>query len=900
MKKKRYFKLLFVTLLLLNSVSMYSEVPTMEELIEFKKRGLISEEDFKVLKAEINNEQTEEKNMYDLNINSRLTSRAYKVIGRDNKNYLPVKEFFKNVGFSNYTESKGELTAHLGSALREVSIKLKDNPDVIIEGQDVYLESQKFTELFLKNYNIDSKELKLRMYLAFDTPNEIVQLLDIESDKLKRKKDEEELVYSSKRKLFDLGYVEIDFGLSYDKAAGEKSYKSDWDGNIAYQGGLLYGEFSADFDVREGELGTVRLEYADIWKEHNFEIENRNAGDSREWGLVFYKDKGYYETSGGQVVIRENVPLGSRAELIYMGTSIEIKDDDNGVVEFDNPLIRTDKTYVLKIYQPDGKITEKEIQTAEDYNLQGKGQFEYRMAINENSEYDKYSTNLEVFYGVTKDFTIGFGYSGDLEELSIGKGKEQKVKYLNNINLDLVYGGTYNGLSYTFNLSGEKTLDSLDAYVGTGGTEKEISLSKRYSYRYLNQFNYKKWKFIYEYEGFGSFHDEKNRNKFDLEYDLFKNVDIGYEYEMTKYRYGQEKEVEQQVTIDADYSWNKFLFSAGAAIDIEESSNTEYRASVYYSGWERLTARLENVISDHGKEYEATLELYNNNYKGFLDFSTEVTYSNIDKDKFTFNVSLKLDDWLTIDNDFSDDGARSHRVGIDKVIDLKNPRVDINGMDNSRVKVIAFVDSNNNNLYDKNEELASGIEVKIGNDKIITDEKGTGMFYGIGNGSVYDMDVKIKKPSFTLGKNILKIKSDFSSTVEAYIPIKPMLTLKGSVLLDQELKLVGDEKAAFYNDLIIELKDLKGNVVETAIADDTGMFDISGLLPKDYYIEVTYIGTKYDLETIKEEIELQYSKENSTNVVLLKISNDHIAINLPKDSNNMAKLDQKGENNEKI
>ena len=886
--------LLLLIILFLNSINMYSEIATIEELLKMKKQGLISEEDFKVFEAEINNEKILEKEMYDLKINSRLVSRTYKVIEREKKYYLPIKEFFKTIGFSNYTESEKNLKISLGSALREVNINLKDNQDIFLEGKEIYLESQKFSELFLNSCEINSKELKLRMSLSFDTPNEIVQLLDIEKDKLKRKNVETELVYSSKRKLFDLGYTRVELGLSYDKTAGEKSYKNEWDGNIGYQGGLLYGEITTDFDLREGELGTVRLEYVDIWKEHTLDIENRNAGEDREWGLSFYKEIGYYETSGGQVIIRENVPIGSRVELLYMGTSIEIKDDYNGIVEFDNPLIRTDRTYVLRIYQPDGKITEKEIVTVEDYNLQQKGQIEYSIGINENSQYDKYSTEFEIFYGITNDLTIGLGYSGDIEELSFRNGSSssliQKAKYLNNARLELVYGGTYNGLSYTFNLSGEKTLDTLDTYVGSGRTAKEISLSKRYSYKYLNQFNYQNWKFIYEHEGFGSFHDEKNRNKFDLEYDIFKNVDIGYEYEVRKYSYGQEKEVEEQVTIDADYTWNKFLFSAGSAIDIKESKNTEYRASVYYSGWTSLTARLENVISNYGKEHEVTLSIYNNNYQGFLDFSTEVTYSNIDKERVSFNVSLKLDDWLTIDNEFSDDGARSHRIGIDKVIDLKNPKIDIDGMDNSRVKVIAFVDSNNNNIYDKDEELASGIEVKIGDKTITTDKNGTGMFYGIGNNVLYDLKATIKKPSFTLGKNNIKVKSNFSSTVEAYIPIKPMLSLKGSVLLDQELKLVGDEKTAFYNELIIELKDLKGNVLETTIADDTGKFDISGLLPKDYYIEVTYIGTKYDLKTIKEEIELQYSKKNSTNVVLLKISNNNIAIKLPKDQKNMAIL----------
>ena len=68
--------LLLLIILFLNSINMYSEIATIEELLKMKKQGLISEEDFKVFEAEINNEKILEKEMYDLKINSRLVSRS--------------------------------------------------------------------------------------------------------------------------------------------------------------------------------------------------------------------------------------------------------------------------------------------------------------------------------------------------------------------------------------------------------------------------------------------------------------------------------------------------------------------------------------------------------------------------------------------------------------------------------------------------------------------------------------------------------------------------------------------------------------------------------------------------------------------------------------------------------
>ncbi|MGL5202043.1 hypothetical protein [Cetobacterium sp.] len=880
-------------LLILNFIKVYSEDFTIEELLNLKNQGLISEEEFKVLKSELSNEISSVENLYDLNINSKLVSRTFKVYEKNNRYFFPLKEFFKYINFKNYTENNSEIKLYLGSSLKEVKINLKENDEVFQKNDEIYLQSNKFSEIFLNTLTINSDELLIRMYLSFDTPSEITQLLDISKDKLLRKSNEEDIIYSSERKLFDLGYARIQLGQVFDKSAGQKKYKDSWDGNLGYQGGLLYGEITADYDLKEKELNTVRLEYNDIWQGHNLDVENRRSGNNREWGIFFYKDRGYYETTGGQVIIRESVTLGSRVELIYMGTPIDIKDDDNGIVEFDSPLIRTDRTYTLKIYEPDGKIYEKEIKTVQDYNLQQKNQFEYKLALNENSQYNRYKTDVDVFYGVTNNFTVGFGYSRDIEDIQIGRDYtgniKTETKYLNNAKIDLVYGGTYNAVSYIFNISGTKTLNSYNSYKEINSEEKSISLDERYSYKYLNQFNYLKWKLIYEHEEFGDFYEEKNRDRIDLKYDIFSNTDVGYKYEVKRYRY-KGNDTSEQITIDTDYTWNKFLFSIGTSLDINDSESNEYRASAYYSGWERLTGRLENVWTKNGDEYESRISLYNNSFGGFVDFSTELAYSKQDKERVSFKFSVKIDNWLKLDTGLSDDGAQNHRIGIDKIVDLKNPTVKLNTMDNSRVKVITFIDSNNNDIYDIGEEIVPGVEVNIGDQIVVTNDIGEGMFYGIGNGIIYDMKVTIKKPSYTLGNNKIKIKSNFSSTVDAYIPIKPMLTLSGNVELDKGLNLDSDEKVEFYNDIIIELKDLDGNVVETAAPDNEGLFDISGLFPKEYYIEVTYIGSKYDLKTIREEIELHYSKNNSINTVLLRISNNNIAINTSEYKKNMARL----------
>ncbi|MGL5934990.1 MAG: hypothetical protein ACRCZI_05150, partial [Cetobacterium sp.] len=231
----------------------------LEELMQLKKEGLITEETFEVLSQDLRGGGVENEGLYSLSINSILVSRTYKILSQDGKRYFSLKEFFKFINFTNYKEKGDILTVYLGSALREEKINLKQ--DAIKQDDDIFLSEDKFKEIFLRDFTIERKGYDARMYLSFDTPNEIRQLLDINKSKINRDNKEQELIYKSERKLFDLGYTRVQLGQSLDKSASSKKYDSEWDGTLSYQGGLLYGEVKADYDMKENELNTVRLEY---------------------------------------------------------------------------------------------------------------------------------------------------------------------------------------------------------------------------------------------------------------------------------------------------------------------------------------------------------------------------------------------------------------------------------------------------------------------------------------------------------------------------------------------------------------------------------------------------------------------------------------------------------------
>ena len=135
-------------------------------------------------------------------------------------------------------------------------------------------------------------------------------------------------------------------------------------------------------------------------------------------------------------------------------------------------------------------------------------------------------------------------------------------------------------------------------------------------------------------------------------------------------------------------------------------------------------------------------------------------------------------------------------------------------------------------------------------------------FYGIPNEIIYDLNPKIKKPNFLLGNNKIKIKGKNTSTITAYIPVKPMLTLTGIVNIDKRLNKSEVEKMKIYDDIFVQIKDLSGKVIDSSIPDNTGVFEISGLFPKQYFIEVHYVGIDYMIKGVNEIIQLSYVEED--------------------------------------
>lgn len=889
MKKGR----LLLLFLIVSTLIARAEEYNLEQLDELLRQKVITKDDYEILKKDIVGEKVNSEGYYNLKVNGYLVTNAYTAFYDGNILYLNVDDFVQLLNIP--MEDNGSIKRFkIGENQTLVTIDYKKNKiskgneKIEITGNSIrvrdgkaYLSQECFKNIFLTYFETDDIALKMEMYLGFSTPQDILEDLESKQVRLENKQKENELLFIGKRELFDLGYLRVNMGYSFTRTRENKKYEKDWSGSLDYQGPLLYGEFRTSYNLKDDSLGSITLKYADVWKNHTFEYTSSSGGDggknfgARPNGFRFYKDRGYIESETGLRIV-QSVPLGSKVELVYMGTPVAIADEKDGQVVFESQVIKTDRTYELRVYPPNGEFYTKIIKTTEDYDRQRKHEYSYDLALEEKKTAGgRYGFRGSMYYGFTENLTFGLGFTREPtafrnssvshNELS-GLKEEDYYKYTHDISGDIVYGGVINSLSYTFKFGATK---SLDDYRVESGSSYGRTYKDKHTFDTTLDMRYDKWKAVLTQIDNGKFYDNKRENTLKLSYELFRGLNVDYNYSLKRMyenyvKNGKTRTKTESMGVTYDYYLGPVLLSASGAFDLHNSMNNNYSLSAYYNGWKSMAVRLENRWTNAGKDYETVLSLYNNNFADIFDFSTELRYTDKKEKLITFKFGVDISDWVDIGFNADNKGNRKVDVAVDKVFDLRNPKIDTTGGNVSRIYVTTFIDANNNNVYDKDEELLEGVEVAIGKEAITTDKKGRAVFYGMGNGILFDITPTIKKPHFALGNNKIKAISKYTSNVEVFIPIKPMIDIAGYVEFDDDLKLTDDEKEAFYSDVLVEIRDKEGNSLELVAPDNTGHFDVSGLIPEDYQLEVYYLGTKYKIPNMKRDFTLSYNPKGKS------------------------------------
>lgn len=855
--KKRYFLILFAITSILAQAN--------QDMEALKK--IMSPEDYAIITNTYT--QKEGKQIYDLMINGELKSKSYSVWYKNQNMYFSLFNFLEAINFKNYHQDlkTGDITLLVGDSLEEIKISVKNNyinypieklkllkDDLILDGREIYIKSDIFKSVFLRNLRISQEEQKINMNLNFSTPEEINLRLKLTKNSLNEEKLKDEIIYKNKNKLLEAGYLrtEVNKIFTRDKNSEDDSFQDDWEARLEYQGAFLYGELNAEYDVKEHLLGDVKLTYDDIYNKHTLELSSFKYGDkgARENGIRFWKDKGYLVTGSKEYILTEDVPIGSRVELIYLGTVIDIQTAENGQVVFANRNIKEDREYKLRIYTEDGKIYEKIINTTSDYNQQNKGEWEYNFDIREDHASDRYRINAITYYGLTDSLTAGAGYIKEPRTIN------NKYEYLDKGRGELIFSNSIKGYQYTLRAGGEKAFNNYIDDVTLKSTEDE------YKYDLLGQIDFKDLRLKYQQENYGKYYYDKFEKVLSARWKPIKPLELEWEkvwkekYRDLSYSEEERKQEGDRYRVEYSKSWKSLLLTAEYQKSTLFDEEDEYSLNLYYTGFRTFTTRFENTWNEDGK-YETAFSIFSNG-NDLFDYTLEARYSEETKDSLTFRFNLNYNNWFNFESEADKKGNQRYKVGIDRITDLRNPKANIRSIESSPVEVTAFIDMNNNDKFNEGEKIAKNIEIKLAGETKKTDKEGKAIFYGIPNRVLYDLNAEIKRPSLLQTPVPLKVEGKNTATIEAYLPIKPMTTLTGQINVAEMLGLSELEKMKIYENIIITIKDISGKELEVTMPDETGTFDVSGLLPTEYLIEVNYIGIDYSIKGINEVVQLSY------------------------------------------
>ena len=783
-------------------------------------------------------EEEERIEAYTLEIKGVPYSYTYTVIKEGEQYFFPLFEFVQALGIENYTFKNGVFTVMFGDGRdkRVIDLNSLDKSLYLYEDNDYYLCEKLFKEYFFEEFNVEEEEYLIKTSPNFILPVEMKNILANREKILKEEMQKEVLYYKGERELFDIGNLRVNFEKEINNDTGDSGKKHDWSGFLEYSGSLLYGNFVTDYDLKEKEFGDFELNYYDI--KEDYELSIGVYGEDREKGIAFRRDRGYSLNEGREYIIEEKVPIGSKVELLYNLFPIDVQDEMGGKVTFVNSLIKSGREFVLRIYEQDGKITERTIKINEDYNQQEKGEFGYDIYMREDKESNKSEADINIFYGYTDNLTFGLSYNHSPEMF------EDNWILSKELGGEVIYSNSIVGNPYTLSYE----------YIKGINDEKneEENYKENYRHKFLLDTDIKKLSLNYEHYINGRYYEEKDEMYLDAEYDLTENLSLIGNYEKKRY-YEEKDEKDYYYGLEYSRSWNSLLVSY--EFEKNQDDETRHGLDFYYTGFRDFTVRLENTI-DEEDNYEAELTVNNTRWMDNLDFSMGMKYSEDRKVEYVLEFVLKFDNWLEFGSLLEKNGSKRTYVGIDRVINLKNPMQNMNSLENTVVRAIAFLDRNDNNKLDQGEERISDVEVTLGQKKALTNENGEACIYGIPSYSDYDLVAQSRRPSHDGKATRVKVRGLGSSEIKAYIPIKPLITFMGDVQFKK------DESAV--SDVRMKISKVSGSEKGKIIyPESSGEFYIDSLTPGKYKVEIEYFGDEYNIPNETYEIELLYTDENA-------------------------------------
>lgn len=817
--------------------------------------------------------------LYSFSFNKKIKTTATKVYLMQNKKiYVELQEFLSTIGITNNKWIDERYTIDVENIYNQEKVinlekkyitsnskKIFFKDEIMEKDEKIYVEIDFLPNLLgIKKLEKDDDKLTVDINTSFRLPIELSNIRKYRQEEFKKnEKEEKEKVYSTK-KLFEAGNLRTIY--SYRKNFQASNYETKLV-DVEYLGPLLYGDFETYYGIYpKVENYQTRLTYRNVYTNHAIIFGDTSVnlpgvlggtvGGLR--GISFKKDEKLIgEYSNNKVTITGSAPLGKFVELYQNGKLILYEDVKEGQYRFkDIPLSFSSDSFYVVIYNLDGSVSKENLNRYYGERPEKTGEFGFNIQMGKSS-FDKYDQFIgEINYGLTENITLKSGfydlkYNAFYSTYNPQENRTTKVGLLyvsdyskNPYNLEFNVFNSNNNIDYTYRYSQIFKNYRLDL---EGGDYSE-NTQKRINKKYEVGVNLSKDRFIRD------------------------NINFGIRYRAKEYSYNQEiNEIGTVLRVafqnlTPEYGYYKSL--------INDSTSHELNLRSYYFRNYSIYAGITYKTQYDFDETRYKIEIMSrNNRDNGIRYRSYYEKSDRYGDVFGVAFEIDYDSWFSGHANYAKSNGVSHidsGFTLDKVINLSDLNTKVTSVENTSVKGIVYVDTNNNGKYDEGvDKPLPRTDVNVYGKSSITDENGR---YSIGNlspNSEYDLKIYPQNPLYKGKVDAYRLIPNPAAPIDLDIPVYTRKIVSGMINFPNQKLMEKYLKTLYLN--IIDKKT--GKKLEVSIPENDGFYLMENLIAGEYLIT---------LESVEKPGEILLEKELTITPELREINMD---LNVEGDEN---------------
>lgn len=781
--------------------------------------------------------------------------------------FVNLDEFFKTISINAFTYNKDVLEYQLNGETRKVKV-------LLISYEDKNLISSKELKKIFKKTKIewDISSMELSIGTEDQLPWEFEKKQQILHGKIDRKKNEKQNLYVGKMHIFTPGILGIHYSKNnIDDSRG--NYLS-----LMTTNQILYGNFEQSTSITDNKITLDNV----LWSRELYENRKISIGDQYS-DLPFYMkpDSSYM----GLKIYNENSWGGSGLDVKkhsiegYAQDGLMIELYKNGILK-DYQISKSSKfnfivpstdginKYEIWIYEKDGTVKKQKISLYNDQKVLEKNTFDYGIELGKgekNKNFNPYNLNLR--YGLTNHISLGIEtYNVDGEAVKI------KNKKFNNYSLvyqDLFFKNLTNRFEANYSTNIEDVSENM--------YRLELNSDVKFFDNTLGIKNYEK---LDERLKVGNYDTNiYDRGTFSI-YSV--RTVLGYEQSTSK----NEVRDTYQLNLAKDFFSNFIM------------TNLNYSKDYYSrrSSNQNLEIRLSHDLRNRSfKKYINTLilgyktNLSNNSYDNYevmfgknkIENSNFQYYASVDMSQrenrigLTFNYTFGKKLFATSSSHWSSNDKTKvlTSIGANATVDFESPDllVDPNQSGDSSINGVAYIDANNNGVYDPKDEVVEGLTIGSASQKVSSKENGKFFIPNLSSLSIQKLELKIENDEYLGGyvtEKYISYETFPGESLNINIPIKEVKTIIGDVKFTDDFYLEDVQK--FIKNSKIYITNIQtGGPITIALKDEYFIYE----LPQgEYSIEIKNNLVKNEFSKKQNRIFYVKSNKDTEKYITLFIS----------------------------